>query len=218
VPSASPAPRVKPRLRGVSHEVAVLLAAPAAVALIAGAESGRARAAAAVYGATLVALFLASAAYHRPTWAPGPHRLVERVDHSAIFLFTAGTYAPLCLLLGPGAGYRLLAVVCSGAALGVLLSVTWMGTPKPLRAGLHLLLGWSFLPVASALHAALGGGGFLLLVGGAMVYTAGALVFALRRPDPSPATFGFHEVFHLFVIAGAACHYVLVRSVIHALG
>jgi hemolysin III len=213
-----PTGRRKPRLRGVFHEIAAFVAAPAALALVVGAETARAKMAAAVYGATLVAQFLVSAVYHRPDWTPRGRGVLERVDHSLIFLFTAGTYTPLCLRLGPGAGHVLLLAAWVGAALGVVFSVAWVGAPKPLRAGIHVLLGWSFLPFAAGMHSALGGDAFQLLVGGTLVYTAGAIVFTLRRPDPFPDTLGFHEIFHLLVIAGAACHYVAVRSVLRVLG
>jgi hemolysin III len=202
----------------VSHELAAFVAAPAALALVAGAETARARLAAAVYGATLFAQFCVSAAYHRPDWTPRARAVVERVDHSVIFLFTAGTYTPLCLRLGPGAGHVLLAALWGAAAVGVLFSVAWRGAPKPLRAGIHVLLGWSFLPFAPEMRSALGADAFRLLVGGTLVYTVGAIVFTVRRPDPVPETFGFHEIFHLLVIVGAACHYLVVRSALRGLG
>ncbi len=213
-----PGQRTKPRLRGVSHEIAAFAAAPAALALIAGAASSRARAVAAVYGVSLFGLFCISAVYHRPQWAPRARRLVERIDHSAIFVFTAATYTPLCIRLGPGAGHALLGTMWVVAVLGIVFSVAWGSAPKPLRAGVHVLLGWTFLPLAPTMLGALGAEAFRLLVGGALVYTVGALVFAFRRPDPFPETFGFHEIFHLLVIAGAACHYVMIRSAIAAIG
>jgi hemolysin III len=211
-------PRPKPLLRGVSHAVAALVTAPLVASLIAGAASPAARAAAATYGATVVALFTSSAVYHRPTWSPRVRSVLGRIDHAAIFLLIAGTYTPLCLLLGPGTGHGLLALVWSLATLGIALAVAWDDAPKPLRAALYVGLGWVFVPVLPALRAALGDGSLIVLLAGAALYTAGALVFVLRRPDPLPATFGFHEVFHLLVVAAAGCHFVLVARVVGALG
>jgi hemolysin III len=212
-----PRSRTKPRLRGLSHEIAAFVAAPAVLALLASARSARAQAAAAIYGASVFALFSVSALYHRPTWTPRARAVVGRIDHSMIFLAIAGTYTPLCLLLGP-AGGSLLATVWGGAALGVLFSVAWDSAPKPLRAAVCALLGWSFLPLAPVLRASLPADAFRLLVAGALVYTAGGVVFTLRRPDPIPTVFGFHEIFHLLVIAGATCHYLMARALIAALG
>lgn len=213
-----PAPSsVKPLLRGVSHEVAAVAAAPAALGLVATAQGSGARLAAAVYGASLFALFLVSAVLHRPTWSPRARLVVGRLDSSAIFLLIAGTYTPLCLLLG-ATGSTLLAVVWTGALLGVVLSVAWPRAPKPLMAAVYVALGWAFVPAAGGLRAALGGASLLLVVAGGLVYTAGAVVYALRRPDPFPRVFGYHELFHLLVIAAAAMHFVAVRSAIRVLG
>ncbi|WP_242340309.1 MULTISPECIES: PAQR family membrane homeostasis protein TrhA [Anaeromyxobacter] len=208
--------RVKPRLRGVSHEIAAYLAAPAWALLFVHAETGTARTGALTYGASLFALFLASAVYHRPTWSARARRILWRVDHSAIFLLIAGTYTPLCLLLGDR-GRPLLAAVWLGAAAGVGLSIAWVTAPKALMAALYVLLGWLVVPVVPALHAAIGPAALALLLGGGLLYTVGAVIYALRRPDPFPAVFGFHEIFHLLVVAAAACHFAVVAGAIRAL-
>jgi len=213
-----PAPRVKPLLRGVSHQVAAIAAFPLVVALVARAGSGPARLAALVYGASVLALFASSALYHRPTWPPRARDLLGRVDHAAIFLLIAGSYTPLCLLLGPGAGHRLLALVWALAALGVVLAIAWDGAPKPLRAALYVGFGYLFLPTVPALWAALGDGTLGLMLAGVALYTVGAVVFARRWPDPAPAWFGFHEIFHLLVVAAAGCHFAMVARVVRALG
>ena len=211
-------PRVKPRLRGVSHQIAASVAAPAALALVVSARSGRAATGAVVYGASLFTLFLVSAVYHRPFWRPRIRDYIGRLAHSAIFLLVAGTYTPFGLLLGPGAGHSVLIAVWTGAGLGIVLALLWGNPPKPLMAGIYVLLGWVIVPVFPQLQAAIGTGALLLLLVGGLFYTVGAVVYATRRPDPVPAVFGFHEVFHVLVIAAAACHFVVVEAAIRALG
>jgi len=212
------APRLKPLLRGVSHEIAAFIAAPASLALVASARSPEARVGAATYGASLFGLFLASAVFHRPTWSPRARRIVARFDNSAIFLLIAGTYTPICLIVGGALGTGLLTTVWMGAALGIVLTVSWEAVPKPLMAGIYVLLGWVFVPAMASLRAALGTQALVLVVAGGLVYTAGAVVYALRRPDPFPRVFGYHEIFHALVIVAAACHFVAVRQAIRALG
>jgi hemolysin III len=213
-----PRARAKPLLRGVSHEIAAFVAAPASLVLVTTAKSGSAEAGAIVYGASLFTLFAVSATFHRRFWTPAARAVIGRIDHSAIFLLIAGTYTPFCLLLGPGRGHALLATVWIGAGLGIVLAVTWLRAPKPLMAAVYVLLGWIIVPVVPALRASIGERALLLLVIGGLGYTAGALVYALRRPDPFPTVFGFHEIFHLLVIAAATCHFVVVAYAIRALG
>jgi hemolysin III len=208
----------KPLLRGVSHEIAAFVAFAAWVALSASARGAQARAAAGVYGATLFGLFSVSALYHRPNWPPRARLLMRRLDHSAIFLLIAGTYTPFCLLLGGATGRTLLAVAWGGALLGVARSVVWPRAPRPLAALAYLLLGWVVLPALPALRAALGNGAMALLAAGGLIYSLGAAVYASRRPDPFPAVFGYHEVFHALVIAAAACHFSVVAAAVRALG
>ncbi|HVP66167.1 MAG TPA: hemolysin III family protein [Anaeromyxobacteraceae bacterium] len=209
--------REKPRLRGVSHQLAAIAAVPAVYWLVTSAPSGPARTGATVYGATLVALLSVSTFYHRVYWPSSIRHVIGRVDHSAIFLLIAGTYTPFCLLLGPGAGRNLLVSVWIAASLGILLVVFWPGMPKKLRSALYVLLGWFVFPTLPALHAALGDGALLLLFAGGFFYTVGAVIYAIRRPDPFPRVFGFHEIFHLFVIAAAVCHFFVVVTAIRAL-
>jgi hemolysin III len=218
VPEPPTRARIKPLLRGVSHEVAALAAAPAAVALVASAKSPWAQAGAAVYGSSLFTLFLVSALFHRPTWSPRARSLVGRLDYSAIFLLIAGTYTPICLLLAGGVGNALLAVVWTGAAAGIVIAVAYPLAPKSLMAAIYVLLGWVFVPAAAAVRGAIGGQALLLLLAGGLLYTVGAVVYALRRPDPFPRVFGYHEIFHLLVIAAAALHFMVVRSAVRALG
>ena len=211
--------RTRPLLRGVAHLVAAIGALPAAAWLVAAAGTRTAAVGAGVYGASLVGLFTVSAIYHRVLWTdPGIRSAVGRLDHSAIFLLIAGTYTPFCLLIGPGGGYALLATVWASAALGILLVVFFPRTPKPVRSALYVLLGWLIVPFLPALHAALGGRPFLLILVGGAFYTVGAVVYAVRRPDPFPRVFGFHEIFHLLVIAASACQFFAVVAAVRAMG
>jgi hemolysin III len=212
-----PLSRSKPLLRGVSHQVAAFLAAPAAAALVMGASGGSARAAALTYGASLVTLFAVSAMYHRPTWTPRVRRVLWRVDHSAIFVLIAGTYTPFCLLLGGATGHALLAAMWIGATLGVVVSIAWPDAPKKVMAALYVGYAWMAVPFLPTLRATIGPSAFALLLLGGFLYSAGAAIYALRRPDPFPAVFGFHEIFHLLVIGAAACHFVVVEAAIRAL-
>ncbi len=207
----------KPLLRGVSHEIAAFVALAAWIGLTAAAPSPQARLAASVYGASLVALFTVSALYHRPTWAPRARLLWRRLDHSAIFLLIAGTYTPFCLLLGGTVGHALLAVVWSGAAAGVVQAVAWPTAPKPLVAAVYVALGWVVVPVLPVLRLQLGPVFIGLLAAGGIAYSLGAAVYALRRPDPFPRVFGYHEVFHALVVAAAVLHFVVAARAVLAL-
>lgn len=213
-----PPVRVKPALRGVAHEVAAYFALPSVFLLVARAPSGAPTVAASVYGGSLVLLFAASAFYHRPFWTPRAREILGRVDHAAIFVLIAGTYTPISLLLGPGLGRTMLAVVWAIAAAGIALSVAWVHAPKKLMAGIYVAFGWIVVPAVPALRAAAGDGTLSLLLVGGLFYTLGAAIYAVRRPDPLPHVFGYHEIFHVLVVAAAACHYAVVLSVVRALG
>jgi hemolysin III len=194
------------------------VAAPAALYLVVRARSGPAEFAAIVYGASLCTLFAVSALFHRRFWPTSARAVIARIDHSAIFLLIAGTYTPFCLLLGPGRGHALLAAVWTGAGVGILIVTTWTRAPKPFMAAVYVLLGWVIIPVLPELRAAIGDQSLVLLMSGGLVYTAGAVVYSFRRPDPFPTVFGFHEIFHVLVIAAATCHFVVVENAIRALG
>ena len=213
-----PQRRSKPLLRGVSHQIAAFLAAPAAAALVMGAGGGSARAAALTYGASLLTLFAVSATYHRPTWSPRVRRVLWRIDHSAIFVLIAGTYTPFCLLIGSAGGRFALAAIWIVAALGVAVSIAWPDAPKKVMALIYVGFGWMAVPVLPMIRATIGDGTLALLFLGGLLYSLGAIIYALRRPDPFPAVFGFHEIFHLCVVAAAACHFVGVGAAIRALG
>lgn len=211
-PSIDPGP-AKPLLRGVSHQVACVVALVAGLALWRTVSTEAARHAVAIYTASITALFGVSAAYHRPTWQPRARQWMRRLDHAAIFVFIAGTYTPLCLALAPADGARLETFVWVGALAGVLQSMLWVQAPKPFIAVLYLALGWSVLPYIGRMHAAVGLAPLALILGGGVVYSVGALVYAKKRPDPSPRIFGYHEVFHALVIVAAVLHFTAVATI-----
>ncbi len=215
-PSEIPSP-AKPLLRGVLHEVAAFVAAVAGAILFFRASGARARAGALVYGLSLVTLLAVSATYHRKNWSDRVRAIWRRLDHSAIFLLIAGTYTPLSFLLGSRLGWIFLGIVWGGAVLGIVMSIAWVKAPKALVAVVCVLLGWAAVPLLPALKAALGTSAVVLLATGGVVYSLGAAVYTLRRPDPFPKVFGYHEIFHALVVAAAVCHFAVVARAVVAL-
>ncbi len=211
--------RQRPTLRGVFHLVAALGALPAALWLVSRATSPMAEFGAGVYGSSLVVLFTISAVYHRVFWTdPKIRSTVGRIDHSAIFVLIAGTYTPFCLVIGSSGGLALLVTVWASALLGMVIVVFFPQTPKPARSAIYVLLGWFIVPFLPALHSALGTRPFLLVLLGGAFYTVGAIIYATRRPDPYPRVFGFHEIFHLLVVAAAGCQFLAVEAAVRAIG
>jgi hemolysin III len=206
-------PEVIPRLRGRLHLHALWFAAVAAVALVVLAPDGRSRAAAAVYGAGLCALFGASALFHR--WR-GPARFkpwLRRIDHAAIFVFIAASYTPVSLLvLSPPLSTVVLAGAWAVALAGVILSVAWIDAPRVLTAIAYVVAGSLIAGAVPQLVHAVGVAPVVLFGVGGAVYWLGAFVYAARRPDPWPQVFGFHEVFHALVIAAAIVHFVAMAG------
>jgi hemolysin III len=209
--AAHPEVRVKPRLRGVFHQYAFFASLASGTLLVLLAATTRALVAAAVYAASVSALFGVSALYHRVTWTTSARRRMRRLDHAMIFLLIAGTYTPVGLLVLHGTlGAVVLAVVWGGALVGIVLQLAWTTAPRWLGGTVYLALGWVAVAAMPQLFARLGVTGGLLVVVGGLVYSAGAAVYALRRPDPVPVVFGYHEVFHLLVIAGVAAHFLAI--------
>ncbi|TMA59080.1 MAG: hemolysin III [Deltaproteobacteria bacterium] len=203
--------RVKPRLRGVLHQYAFFGFLVAAAGLVLAAPSRRAVVAAMVYGGSLVSLFGVSALFHRVTWSVSTRRWMGRLDHAMISVLIAGTFTPIGLLVLSGGRARLLLTVTwCGAFVGIALHVLWLDAPKWLSALLYVAVGWTGVLAAPELVAHVGWGAVALLGLGGLLYSAGAAVYALRRPDPVPAVFGYHEVFHAFVVAAAVTHFALV--------
>jgi hemolysin III len=202
--------RVKPLLRGVFHEAGFVLVVALAVPLTLSAEGGRARLSAIVFSACLAGCFGASALYHRPTWTPPVRAWLARLDHAGIYLLIAGTYTPFGLLVFSRAwAIPVLTIVYTGAALAILTKLFWVRAPKPLSASIAVVLGWVGIVAVTQL-VKVGAWGFALVVAGGAFYTAGAVVYAFRRPNPRPSVFGYHEVFHLCTVAAAACQYVAI--------
>jgi hemolysin III len=202
----------KPRLRGVSHQWAFYVSLALGAALVVAAEGGQPRLAAAVYAVSVAALFGTSALYHRITWASqAARRWMKRLDHSMIFFLIAGTYTPFALLVLDGVlATVILAVVWSGALAGIVMKLVWIDAPKALVAILYLALGWVAVAAFPTMLDELGITGTVLVAVGGLLYTAGALVYAFQRPDPAPAVFGYHEVFHALVILAAALQYAVI--------
>ena len=206
----------KPRLRGVFHQYAFFAALAGGLTLVALAEGARARFAVSVYAFALAAMFGASALYHRAPWRSMRARAwARRVDHSMIFLFIAGTYTPFALLAFSGVVPAVvLACVWGGAALGVVLNVSWIDAPKWVTAPVYLLVGWVGVVAAPQLFTEVNPASAVLVVVGGVLYTLGAVAYATHWPDTFPATFGFHEVFHVLVVAAAATQFVAVSLVV----
>ena len=201
---------MKPKLRGVFHELAFYAAAAVGVILIVTAEPGRARTAGAIFASCVAFCFGASAIYHRPTWQPRARSWFARLDHAGVYLLIAGTYAPFGLIvMSKGWAVPVLAVVWGGALLAIMLKLFWVQAPKWLSAAIGLSLGWVAAAAFSQLLK-LPMTALLLVATGGLLYTAGAIVYARRRPNPYPAVFGYHELFHVLTIAAAACQYVAV--------
>lgn len=200
-----------PRLRGRIHQVATFVAVPAGAALVALARGGAARLGAAVYALGLVGVFGASAAYHRGAWGPAARRRMKRLDHSMIYVLIAASYTPVALLVLRGRWSAVvLGAVWAGAALGVGLKLARIDGFRVATSVLYMALGWLAVVALPQLVRGMPRAAFVLMVVGGLLYTAGALVFALRRPDPAPAVFGYHEVWHAFMVAAAACHTAMV--------
>ena len=202
---------LKPRLRGVLHEAAFAISLVTGTALVCLADDGRARAAALVYAVSVALLFGTSAAYHRGSWQGRSRDVMQRLDHSMIFVLIAGTYTPFALLLLDGATrWIVFGVIWAGALLGVVLRNAVRRPARWLFVGIYMGLGWVALGVLPQLHDAGGWRVVILLLVGGLFYSLGAVVYALRRPNPSPRWFGFHEVFHAFTLLAFASHYVAV--------
>jgi hemolysin III len=205
-------PPTKPRLRGVLHLVAFPVSlVTGTVLLVAVADTAAERWACLVYTLATAVLFGVSALYHRGTWDARTYARLRRLDHSNIFLMIAGTYTPLCVALLEGTTRRVvLAVVWLGALAGIVFRVAWLSAPPWLYTPFYVGLGWVAVAVLPALARAGGTAVIMLIVAGGVAYSLGGVVYALRRPDPAPATFGYHEIFHTGTLVGFVCHYVAV--------
>jgi hemolysin III len=201
----------KPRLRGVLHEWGFYITIPLGIALGLVEETTRGRVAAAVFAATVVSMFGASALYHRVGWSASARPWLRRLDYAGIFGLIAGSYTPFGLLVLHGAWrISVLAIVWSGALAAILLKFVWVGAPKWLGALLGLTLGWVGVVVFPQILARTGLLASLLILAGGLCYTLGAIVYAIRKPDPRPTIFGYHELFHALVLAAVGFQYAAV--------
>jgi hemolysin III len=204
---------LRPRLRGVIHAYAFWFALAAGIVLIAVANGARARVGAAIYALGLCGLFAGSATYHRWRWDPRWRPLLRRIDHSTIFIFIAATYTPVALLvLHGGLATAVLIAVWAGALAGIVFSLAWITAPRVLVAATYLALGWVAVIATPQLIDRAGVAPTVLIAAGGLLYSVGATVYALKRPDPWPRTFGFHEVFHSLVTAAAIVHFVAIAG------
>lgn len=210
-PTGSPAEDLKPLLRGVLHQCAFFLSLVVGALLVATASSDAARWSGLVFATSVTAMFGASALYHRGTWAPRKRQWLRRLDHAMIFLLIAGTYTPVGLLILSGAWQVVvLTVVWTGAACAILIRLLWTDGPRWIAVAIAVGLGWVAVLVLPQLVRGIAPAGVALLLTGGLLYTLGSLVYARKRPNPLPAVYGFHEVFHTLVIAAAACQYVAI--------
>ncbi len=207
---------LKPHLRGVLHEVAFAISLVTGTVIVCLAEGSRARIGASVYAASVALLFGTSAAYHRVRWSPKAHSVMSRLDHSMIFVLIAGTYTPFCLVLLQGwLRWAIFGVVWGGAIAGILLRNVFRQPPRWVFVALYLALGWVALAVLPQVLERGGVAVFVLMLVGGVFYSVGAVVYARKRPDPSPRWFGFHEVFHACTLAAFAVHYVAVSFAVY---
>ena len=192
------------------HELGFYAALGVGAALVLTAEQGRARAAAIVFASCVAGCFGASALYHRPTWTPRARAWLARLDHAGIYLLIAGTYTPFGLIvMSTGWAVPVLSIVWVGAFAAILVKLLWIGAPKWLSAAIGLTLGWSGI-VALPELLAMPVFGLALLLAGGVLYTAGAIVYVRRSPDPVPNAFGYHELFHVMTLLAAACQYAVI--------
>ena len=205
---------LKPRWRGWLHAYAAVVSVATGAVLIAVAASVRGMSGGAttgIYCATVTLLFGTSALYHRRSWSPARHRLMKRLDHSMIFVFIAGSYTPIAALILPsGSAAAVLITVWTGALVGVAQQFVWPAAPRWLSAPLYIALGWVAVFVMPDLLHNAGVAAFVLIIVGGVVYTFGGVVYAMKRPNPVPGVFGFHEVFHLCTLVAAVCHYIAI--------
>ena len=215
--SSPPEAPVRPLLRGWLHLVCFFLAIPAGALVVVAASSASARVGASVYAVGLVALFGVSGWYHRGRWSAAARRRMQRLDHATIFVMIAGSYTPICLLVLSGwLAPVMLVVAWLGAAAGAVLSFVGAGhRTRVARGALYIVLGWASIVAAPQLVRHLSPAELLLLALGGLFFTVGAIFLATNWPDPFPRVFGYHEVWHVLVVAAVACHFAMITSLVH---
>lgn len=209
--------KVKPRFRGVLHQIAFFVSLVAGAVLVAATPAGKARLAVGIFALSLAWLLGVSALYHRPMWPPSMRARLKRLDHASIFLLIAGTYTPFCLLVLGDHGQALLVAIWCGAVVGAVVIVSWPSRPRAFASALYVALGLLALVDIRSIMAVLDGTSFTLFVAGGAVYVVGAVVYALRKPNPNPLIFGYHEVFHALVILACGMHFAAISRVVRTL-
>lgn len=207
--------RPRPRWRGRLHRACFLLSIPAGLVLVLVANGVEARIAALVYAFGVATLYGVSGAYHLPRWSDAARQRWKRLDHAAIFVMIAGTYTPICLLVLSGAGaIALLVAVWVAALAGVVLALTGIATKPGVGHAMYITIGWLAVLALPEMVRRLSATDLALLLSGAILYTVGAFVLACKWPDPSPKVFGYHEVWHVMVVAASLSHGVVIYSVV----
>jgi hemolysin III len=211
--------RPKPRLRGVLHQAAFLVALVVGTLLVVSADGKRASLAAAVFAGSVAAMLGTSALYHRITWSPRVRPWMRRLDHAGIYLLIAGSYTPVGLLTLSGTLRTVvLAVVWTGVALAIAVKFVWVDAPKWLSVVIAIALGWIGVAAMPQVWTHAGPAAVVLLAAGGVAYTAGAIVYARRRPDPVPQVFGYHELFHALTLVAVSCQYVAIAFFVIRVG
>ncbi|WP_406285811.1 hemolysin III family protein [Embleya sp. NBC_00896] len=209
----APLTPIKPKLRGWIHAGTFPLAVAAGIVLVALAGDTKSRIACGVFALTAAMLFGTSGIYHRGNWGPRGEAVLRRLDHANIFLIIAGTYTPLTILLLGKSDQILLWVVWIGALAGIGFRVFWIGAPRWLYTPIYVALGWAAVFYLPEFMREGGVAVVVLVIVGGVLYSLGAVVYGIKRPNPSPQWFGFHEVFHAFTLLAFASHFVAVALV-----
>ena len=202
----------KPVFRGWSHGISLIIAIALSPILIV--LSSNARLLSILYSLAVIGLFGVSSCYHGFSWSASAHDLLRRIDHSMIFITIAATYTPISWLLLPrSAAITVLIATWAGAAIGVLIMIFWPKAPQIVLVPIFLIVGWSALLVIDDFFASMSTTGLIFLLLGGSFHTIGAVVYGLKKPDPWPKTFGFHEIFHFCVVCGVASHYGVIAFI-----
>jgi len=212
--AVSSRPEAKPKLRGMLHVGAALLAIPATVLLVIYARAGITTLLASIYGLALVLVLGTSGLFHTPNWSLAARRRMQRLDHSMIYVLIAGSYAPFAYHLETVPRSVVLSISIGGGLIGWIKVHTWPRAPRLVTSAIYVLIGWCMAPYFPELYARIGFESTCLLLIGGLFYTGGALIYWLRLPNPWPRTFGYHEVNHLLGLVGASCHYVAIWSLL----
>jgi hemolysin III len=212
--AASSRPEAKPRLRGVLHIGAAVAAIPAATLLVRSARAGTSTALAAIYGIALILVLGTSGMFHTPSWSLAARRRLQRLDHSMIYVLIAASYAPFAYRLQTVPRSVVLTIAIGGGMMGWIKVHLWPHAPRLVTSFIYVLIGWCMAPFFPELYASIGLTTTCQLLLGGFFYTGGALIYWIRRPNPWPRTFGYHEVNHMLGLVGATCHYVAIWSLL----